>query len=229
MIVTRLRAGTAGLLLMTALVACGGSATPSGVATLKSPGSGNEGNAAASLAPSPSLDPEAAQLAFAKCMRDNGVDMPDPVAGSGGGGAAIAVGGDGIDPTKMQKAFEACQSFLGAGQINGGAQIDPAMQDKMVAFAKCMRENGVDMPDPVIGGAGSGTVTVIGGSGSGSTSGSVGAINPADPKFQKASEACQSILGDAFPGGPGGTSTGGGAGPGIVIAPGGAQPAPVAP
>jgi len=201
MIVTRLRAGTAGLLLMTALAACSGSGSPSGVATLKSPGTGNDGNAAASAAPSASLDPEAAQLAFAKCMRDNGVDMPDPVVGAGGGGAAIAVGGDGIDPTKMQKAFEACQTFLGAGQINGGAQIDPAMQDKMVAFAKCMRENGVDMPDPVIGGAGSGTVTVIGG---GTTSGSIGAINPADPTFQKASEACQSILGDAFPGGPGG-------------------------
>jgi len=226
MIVTRLRAGTAGLLLMTALAACGGNATPSGVATLKSPGAGNDGNAAASAAPSASLDPEAAQLAFAKCMRDNGVDMPDPVAGAGGGGAAIAVGGDGIDPTKMQKAFESCQSFLGAGQINGGAQIDPVMQDKMVAFAKCMRENGVDMPDPVISSGGAGTVTVIGGS---STSSSVGAINPADPKFQKASEACQSILGDSLPGLSGGISTGGGAGPGIVVAPGGAQPAPVAP
>jgi len=201
MIATRLRAGAAGLLLMTALAACSGSGSQSGVATLKSPGTGSDGNAAASAVPSASLDPEAAQLAFAKCMRDNGVDMPDPVVGAGGGGAAIAVGGDGIDPTKMQKAFEACQTFLGAGQINGGAQIDPAMQDKMVAFAKCMRENGVDMPDPVIGGAGSGTVTVIGG---GTTSGSIGAINPADPTFQKASEACQSILGDAFPGGPGG-------------------------
>ena len=40
MLVTHLRAGAAGLLLMTVLAACSGGAAPSGVATLQSPGAG---------------------------------------------------------------------------------------------------------------------------------------------------------------------------------------------
>jgi hypothetical protein len=223
--VTRLRAGAAGLLLMVAVAACSSGASPSGVATLQSPGTantGNAGNAGSSTAPSASLDPEAAQLAFARCMRDNGVDMPDPVAGGapGGGGGTIAVGGDGIDAKKMQAAFEACQKFLGSA---GGSatQIDPAMQDKMLKFAGCMRDHGIDFPDPVI--SGGGVSMTVGGSAT-----AANAIDPTSTKFQDASKACQPILGD-LPGLSGTQMGGGGAGPGVVISGGGAQPVPVAP
>jgi hypothetical protein len=81
---------------------------------------------------------------FAKCMREHGVDMPDPDdSGHVQGRAASA---DGADGDKMRKADEACKSLL----PNGGKPkpLSPEDLDKARATAKCMREHGVDMPDP---------------------------------------------------------------------------------
>jgi hypothetical protein len=198
MIVTRLRAGAAGLLLITALSACTGSPGSSGVATLQSPGAGESDPSAS---PSASLDPETARLEFARCMREHGIDVPDP--GSGGGGA-VAIGGDKADVEKMQTAMEACDQFLGEA-LGAPTEIDPEMQDKMLEFAECMRDNGVDFPDP--GADGGGRITIGGKDG----------IDPSSPEFQAAQEACQSILGDlgpTFNGGPGG-----GDGPNVQVAP----------
>ena len=50
--------------------------------------------------------------------------------------------------------MEACQQFLGDAHRRTGAEIDPEMQDKMLEFAKCMRDNGVDFPDPDFSGGG---------------------------------------------------------------------------
>jgi len=202
MSLTRIRAGAAGLLLMTVLAACSGGATPTGVATLQSPGAGET---VPSASPSASLDPETARLEFARCMRENGVDLPDP--GSGGGGA-VAIGGNGIDMEEMQEAMEACQQFLGDA-IGERAEIDPEMQDKLLEFAECMRDNGVDFPDPDVSGGG-GRIQV----------GGPGGIDPSSDEFQAAQDACQDILGDLgprFEGGPGGGD--GGSDSGVQVAP----------
>lgn len=192
MTLARLRAGAAGLLLIAVLAACGSGASPSGVATLQSPGAGESDPSAA---PSASLDPETAQLEFARCMREQGIDMPDP--GSGGGGA-VRIGGDGLDADKMQAAFEACRQYMG-GAAEGPREIDPEMQDKLIEFAGCMRDNGVDFPDPDFSGGG-GAISI----------GPGGGIDPSSSEFQAAQEACQSILGDfGFDGGPGGGPGGG--------------------
>lgn len=80
--------------------------------------------------------------AFAKCMRENGVDMEDPKPG--GGVAMRAAGPD--DADRMQKADEACKHLL----PNGGKPkpLSPEELDKARQTAKCMREHGIDMPDP---------------------------------------------------------------------------------
>jgi hypothetical protein len=97
--------------------------------------------------------------AFAKCMRENGVDMPDPQVGPDGKGNGIAIGpaddGKEVDMKKMEAASETCRKLL----PNGGEMkpIDPAQLDKMRKDAKCMREHGVDMPDP--GETGRGTMS----------------------------------------------------------------------
>lgn len=208
MLVTRLRAGAAGLLLITVLAACSGGATPSGVATLQSPGAGE---ADPSASPSASLDPETARLEFARCMREHGIDLPDP--GSGGASGPITIGGNGPDVEKMQDAMEACQRFLGDA-VGAPAEIDPEMQDKMLEFAKCMRENGVDFADPDFSGGG-GRIQI----------GGPGGIDPSSDEFQAAQEACQSILGDLgprFEGGPGG----GGDGPTTIQGDSGVEVAP---
>ena len=63
-------------------------------------------------------------LAFAKCMREHGVDMPDPEFGSGG--TTVMIGGDGIafDSPTFKAANEACRSIMTdamPGLVSGGA------------------------------------------------------------------------------------------------------------
>ena len=74
----------------------------------------------------------------------------------------------------------------------GPAQMTPEQQDAMLAFAKCMREHGVDMPDPEFGTAAA--AVMIGGDG----------IAFDSPTFKAADEACRSIMTDAMPGFVGG-------------------------
>lgn len=106
------------------------------------------------------LTDEERLLAFAGCMRDNGVEFPDPVVeadgtvtfgsrpGSGGGGFA-ALREIGRDPD-LPAAREACQGLVegvafGPGQ--GGFDLIE-IQDALLEFARCMRDNGVDIGDP---------------------------------------------------------------------------------
>lgn len=78
--------------------------------------------------------------AYAKCMREHGVDMPDPEPG----GAMRAIGPE--EAEKMNKAGESCDKLL----PNGGKPkpLSPAELDKMREQAKCMREHGIEMSDP---------------------------------------------------------------------------------
>jgi hypothetical protein len=200
---TPLRTATAGLLVLIFLAACAGSEDPNGVASLQTQGSGAD----ASASPSASLDPEAAQLAFARCMREHGVDMPDPQPGGGAQGVAIGDDGGKLTPTEMQAAMDACDEYLqAAGTFK--RDIDPAQLDRMIAFAGCMREHGIDIPDPNVDGNG-GMVFRSNGSasaGSGPSTTKDKFFNGEDPdsaEFRAAEEACRSLLGpDAGPGGP---------------------------
>ena len=72
--------------------------------------------------------------------------MPDP-----GADGRVRITGKKGDQAKTQDAMQACQHFMkdAIGDKVGGD--DPAVRDQMVKFAQCMREHGVDMPDPVPG------------------------------------------------------------------------------
>jgi hypothetical protein len=174
--------------LAAVLAACsGGGAKPSGVATLDDPAASTSPDGSA--APSASVSPQDAMLAFAKCMREHGVDMPDPVVNADGGMSVTigATAGESIDATKMQAANEACKDLM-PGPTNGGpAQMTPEQQDAMLAFAKCMRAHGVNMPDPDFG---TGGAIQIGADG----------IAFDSPTFKAADDACRSIMTDALPG-----------------------------
>lgn len=152
---------------------------------------------------------EQAALAFAKCMRDHGVDIPDPTVDANGNvqlfsrpqsnGTTNSTTGTTIDRQTRQAAFSACSSYL-QGFTQGFTQQDQTqIQDTLVKFAQCMRQNGYNMPDPNFSqGAGGGLRTEI---------------NRNDPAFQKALTACQSILSGLGGGrGPGGLFFGGGGG-----------------
>ena len=101
-------------------------------------------------------DEKGDMVKFAQCMRENGVDMPDPKQDDNGGVMIEAMpGGDAssIDEGKMQTAHEACKQHL----PNGGEfkPPSPEEQDKLRQQAKCLRDKGHNWPDPKFDGGGS--------------------------------------------------------------------------
>jgi hypothetical protein len=126
------------------LAGCGATPTTSGVASV---GDAAQPTASASASASAPVDRGEAQLKFAQCMRENGVDMADP---NGSGMVRIqAKKGEG---DKTEKAMKECRPLMEGAVGDRGAAPDPKRLDEMVKFAQCMREQGIDMPDPVAGG-----------------------------------------------------------------------------
>ncbi|MEU8343932.1 hypothetical protein AB0C74_19735 [Spirillospora sp. NPDC048832] len=125
--------------LIFGLAACGGGDDGGGVATA----GGAAAEASASASASASLSPEDARLRFAQCMRENGVDVPDP----GAADEKALRFGKGVDRKKLQGALEKCRQWLQAGGQMPDLK-DPKVRDQYVKFAQCMREHGVDIPDP---------------------------------------------------------------------------------
>jgi len=157
-------------------------------------------------------------LDFAQCMRDQGIDMEDPTLDENGSFQMMRPSGGGeggdFDPADReatQAAREACSQYL-EGLAQGFDRPDMTeMQDQMLEYAACMRENGVDMPDPDFS-------DTEGGQGPGRLGFGSGDFDPTDPTFQAANEACQAIFGgEGMPGfmggGPGGQPPGGGGPP----------------
>jgi hypothetical protein len=194
-----LAAAFAVLLLAVAAFAsgCGSSSADDGVAALDDvpasttgDGDGTQNDADTDT----DQDPQEAALEWASCMREHGVDVPDPQVGEDGRVEIRPGSGMRLDRTadEAREAREACGTPFGdAGPPQLSDEQRDELQETMLEFAKCMREHGVDMPDPDFsGGVG---VFRAGGPGSG--------IDPGSATFQKAQEACQDILEDAMPGG----------------------------
>ena len=200
----RVMIAVAALVPLAALGACGDPATGGRqVASLStSPAAGATGSTDDVTDTTAVTDPNEAALQFAKCMREHGVDMPDPVvndSGDGKGGAvAIQIGGDGpqaIDPKEMEAANKECQHFL-ADVASGfdppsGEELEK-MKEQALAFSKCMRDHGVDMPDPQFGDDGTFTVGigVAPGDGGGPSNDGGPPVDFNSKEFKDASDAC---------------------------------------
>jgi hypothetical protein len=212
------------LAMAVGVAACGGAASnDGGVVSLASPSAAPGGSAA----PAASVDPEEAMLAFEKCMKEHGVDIQVGMVTSEAGGSAgsVQIGGGpdagtevqpatgAFDPKAMEEADKACRDLLPAGGMLGdpNATMDPALADQLLKFSQCMRDKGVDFPDPQF--SGGGVMVQVGG-------GESGAIDPMSEAFKAAQEACSKDL----PGGApfvigGSSSSSGAAGPGIEVKP----------
>lgn len=161
------------------------------VATLATPGP----DSVASDSPTGALEGEEAILAFVSCLRDNGIDLPDPQFGADGpfGGDPDALAAIDLTSSDFLDAMEACQGFLEALQ----PELDPEQQaeqnEQLLLFAECMRREGIDFPDP----------DPIRGLTIGSLRGEDGelAIDPFAPDFQAASSVCSAELSLDLPGG----------------------------
>jgi hypothetical protein len=116
-------------------------------------------------------------LEYAECMREHGIDIPDPQ--QEGNGGVLMRGPKNANPQKTKAAEKACQKHLEAG----GATPNPAKraeaQDAMLKYARCMRGEGIDMPDPK-----NGRMELRSGPGGG----------PDSPRFKAADKACHRYL-----------------------------------
>jgi hypothetical protein len=110
------------------------------------------------------VDPDDALLKLAQCLREQGIDVPDP--GSPEDKTYQYKG----DQATLQRAMKACEQYT--SQIPNPFD-DPKARDAVIKYARCMREQGIDMPDPP-------------------------AVNqnldPNDPKLQKAAQSCVKLL-----------------------------------
>jgi hypothetical protein len=101
------------------------------------------------------LDEDAQALVFAECMRDNGVDMPDPGPGQQGLVDAIQAVAGSYDRASMRKALSACQDLMPQY-----AQEEHADDDWQLELAECLREQGLDVSDTPFEDAHSGAIDV---------------------------------------------------------------------
>jgi hypothetical protein len=181
-------------LLVLLLAACGGGGSDDGVASASEDSSGSDDSGGDSSSGGSASDSEEELIDWVECMRDEGVDVPDPQVdadgnltlgpGLGGGGGG---GGGQVDPQALQDATEVCGEV--PQSAFGGEQPDQTeIEDTLLEFAQCMRENGYDMPDPDF-------------SGEGGLTSAFGDVDTNDPAFQEAAEACEDILAGGFGGG----------------------------
>ena len=201
------------LLLAVAAVAsgCGSTSSDDGVAALDdAAATTSEGDESTASDSNGDDDPGEVALAWAKCMREHGIDVPDPEVDENGRVRVMIQrrrAAEGVQDDTFEKAREECGTPFGdAGPPPLSEEERAEMQETMLEFAACMREHGVDMPDPDFSSGGGGSFGFGGAN-----------IDPQSSTFQKAQEACQDIIGDAFGRrGPGlrvGGGPGGGDGP----------------
>jgi hypothetical protein len=110
-------------------------------------------------------------LDWVECMRDEGVDIPDPtrdadgnlvISGNGieiGGGGGASTSSDNGDsegdegpsftPEELEAAEEACGPPPGLDPGDMSEEDQQAMEEAALEFAQCMRDEGIeDFPDP---------------------------------------------------------------------------------
>ncbi|WP_420640082.1 hypothetical protein [Candidatus Poriferisocius sp.] len=99
-------------------------------------------------------DPEEALLNFSQCMRDNGIpEFPDPTYDSSGNlNMRQAVAAAGIQPRseEFREAMATCNQLLaGVALRPGGDELDQVeLQDQLLEFAQCLRDQGIEVDDP---------------------------------------------------------------------------------
>ncbi|MFG1700486.1 hypothetical protein [Nonomuraea sp. NPDC049309] len=122
----------------------------------------------------PSEDPKEKALKFAQCMRENGIDVPDPDSSG-----RFTMRFDKNTPReKVEAAQEACKQWAPSGDGKRGG--DGKVAERLRKLAQCMRDNGVESyPDP---------------------EGGMMRITPEvaeDPDFEAAKKKCQKEAGEA--------------------------------
>ena len=142
------------------------------------------------------VDAEEAFLAFSACLREEGIEIGDPEVGSDGGFDVMVGGSEGeMDFEAFEAAQEKCAVHLEGVTMEFEPPNMTELEDELLEFAVCMRDNGVEMDDPDFTNPGDGDGGVV-------IDPFGGSFNPNDPAFQEAFEACEGILSNFGPGQP---------------------------
>lgn len=180
--------------------ACSGDGSDVGVASLESDTDAVE-DLATDQSNNPAEEPmsdEEAVLAFAVCLRDEGIEVEDPTVDANGNVLPprprdIAA----EDRDAMRTAFERCSEYLDNVAFGLDDEDREEREDQLFEYAACMRDNGYDMPDPEFSSPrtpGQGGVE----------GGPFGALDRSDPAFATAQEVCADVFsGGSVPGGRG--------------------------
>ncbi len=189
---------------------CSGSDSGADVASLEAPAEAtdNPEQTQSDEAAAEPVSDEEAILAFAACLRDEGIDVDDPTVDAAGNLRPPRPRDiEQADRDMVRTAMDTCSEHLENVAFGLDAADRSEREDQLFEYAACMRENGYDMPDPDFSAFGE---PGQGGSGAGG-GGPFGAIDRDDPTFQTAQDACTGIFGgDRIPGGgPGGGVAGG--------------------
>ena len=124
------------------VAACSGGGNTNGVASLS-----GANKPTATTSAGGSHDDRQAALGFARCMRQHGIDLPDPQFSGDNIVQRLPTRAEQNSP-KFKAAQQACRQYL----PNGGRPTPPTAQERQqaLAFAQCMRQHGINMPDPQI-------------------------------------------------------------------------------
>ena len=131
-----------------------------------------------------------AMLNFAKCMREHGVDMPDPKFNEGG---SVQMTQNNANPEKARAAEQACKHFQDEVKPPPASEAQQKeMRKRALANSQCMRDHGLaNFPDPQFGEGGRMEMRLDKKSG----------VDPQSPTFQAAQKACMKT-GGMIAGGP---------------------------
>jgi hypothetical protein len=149
-------------------------------------GCGNDPGGATSSVADRNNEARDAQLKDARCMRDHGVDMPDPTFE--GDGRSTQTGPDlkDLKRPKFREAEQACKKHLeGIEPPNLSEEEQQEFEDAAPANALCARARDREPPRSDVRRERRGPDQARPGS---------GGLDPEDPDFQRAQKACENTM-----------------------------------
>ncbi len=134
----------------------------------------------ASTTPTPELSAEDSLIAYAACMREHGIETDDPQFDVDGNLVSKPAFKAALKSGEGDETFAAAQADCGDYLVAMKPALDPALQaeqtEAALRLAACMRDQGLDWPDPASDGS--------------RFAGSDVEIDKKSPEFQAAFEVC---------------------------------------
>ena len=126
------------------------------------------------------VEQELELLDFSECMRAEDIDIGDPTIDAEGN-VSIGTPMNMIsDHGKLMQAYDVCSEFIGGRPLGHSGEDRTAVHDRLVDFAKCVRDNGFyELPDPDFSGA---SDEIFPG------------LDLENPDYQVAEKACEGLL-----------------------------------